>query len=213
MVDTLTAPDPIAERFARESAKHEMTILHDDGLYRHLRFVAPGDSAYWYDLITVPGSLIFRGDGESFVFAREKDMFDFFRRSSWHGGPNPTYWDGKLTSSREAAKTYSERLFKQYVAEYIEDAKDDYPGLFAAWDAFIAEGWHSTEFEDGARAALDEFEFAPDFAKHGPFRFTDTWEWDLKEHDWWFLWACHAIVAGITRYDQATAAGSAGSGA
>ena len=31
----------IAERFKRETAGHQMTVLHDDGLYRHLRFMNP----------------------------------------------------------------------------------------------------------------------------------------------------------------------------
>jgi hypothetical protein len=57
----------IAERFAKETAEHDMEIVHDDGLYRHLRFRHQGpnySSWYWFDLITVPGSLIFRGDGD-----------------------------------------------------------------------------------------------------------------------------------------------------
>lgn len=33
----------IAARFARDTAQHEMTVLHDDGLYRHLRF----QRTYW----------------------------------------------------------------------------------------------------------------------------------------------------------------------
>jgi hypothetical protein len=30
----------IATRFAKDTATHRMTVLHDDGLYRHLRFEA-----------------------------------------------------------------------------------------------------------------------------------------------------------------------------
>jgi hypothetical protein len=37
------------------------------------------------------------------------------------------------------------------------------------------------------------------------FRFRDTWEWDLKDFDHGYLWACHAIVDGIRRYDAAKA--------
>jgi hypothetical protein len=28
-----------ADRFAKDTAEHAMTILHSDGLYRHLRFI------------------------------------------------------------------------------------------------------------------------------------------------------------------------------
>jgi hypothetical protein len=40
------------------------------------------------------------------------------------------------------------------------------------------------------------------------FRFTDTWEWGLKDYDHWFLWACHAIAWGIRQYDKARASGT-----
>lgn len=33
----------IASRFARETSAHRMTVLHDAGLYRHLRFEAVFD--------------------------------------------------------------------------------------------------------------------------------------------------------------------------
>jgi hypothetical protein len=37
------------------------------------------------------------------------------------------------------------------------------------------------------------------------FTFADTWEWDLRDYDWTFLWSCHAIVWGIREYDEAKA--------
>jgi hypothetical protein len=43
-----------------------------------------------------------------------------------------------------------------------------------------------------------------------PFRFEDTWEWSFKDYDWWFLWACQAIVWGIAQYDAAKAAPAEG---
>src|SRR5947208_10170763 len=42
--------DP-AIRFARDTAKHEMTVAHNDGLYRHLKFRNTEHSyLYWFDL-------------------------------------------------------------------------------------------------------------------------------------------------------------------
>lgn len=35
------------------------------------------------------------------------------------------------------------------------------------------------------------------------FRFADSWEWDLRDWDWWFLWACHAIQWGVAQYEAA----------
>ena len=239
--------DPIAERFARETAKHELTILHDDDLYRHLRFRNPKNSGYWFDLITVPGSLIFRGDGESFVFARVPDMFGFFRSNPDRliARISPDYWAEKLTSSRDAVKTYSRELLERNVGEALSAAEKQWPGITAAWNEHAGEDNldYGLDYEDGARQALADFKFGgsfkadcacggaadfvggdPDEVAHRgemwlirhrgpghvaevervePFRFEDTWEWNLQDFDWWYLWACHAIVWGIARYDEA----------
>ncbi|HTJ70245.1 MAG TPA: hypothetical protein VL551_22095 [Actinospica sp.] len=202
MPATLTAPDPIAERFARETADHVMTIAHDDGHHRHLKFRGAKDWAYWFDLITVPGALIFRGDGASFVFARVPDMFEFFRSNPDRATRriNPHYWAEKLTSDRASVKTYSRERLEQLVAEHLEEAEEKFPGVTAAW-GFLTEDSsdYDLDYAESARQALNAFEYSK-------FHFTDTWEWDLNDFDWWYLWACHAIVWGIAQYDQATAA-------
>ena len=233
--------DPIAERFARETEHHEMTILHDHGLYRHVRFRNPKDSAYWYDLITVPGSLIFRGDGESFVFARLKDMFGFFRSNPDRltHRINPGYWSEKLTSDRDSVKKYSRGKLDKHVADILSEVEEEWPGITAGWKTLADDSYdYDLDHEEVARQALNDFEFgakertacscgqsaeydANDVipmewrTKHvmhryttrriDGFRFSDTWEWDLKDYDWWFLWACHGIVHGIAQYDQAKA--------
>jgi hypothetical protein len=180
---------------------HEMTILHDDGLYRHLLCKSPDHSTYWFELITAPGSLTFRGDGESFVFARERDMFGFFR--SDRGAINPTYWSEKLTSDRDAAFKYDERSFRTQVWEHVRQYGAEYRGLAKAAQEHLFDGWAEYNYhnENEARAGLDSFKYEHDVLK--PFTFTDTWEWDFKGFDWWFLWACQAIVWGIARYDEA----------
>lgn len=43
------------ERFDVDVAEHKMTVLRDEGLYRHLRFQKPGTSCYYFDLVTWPG--------------------------------------------------------------------------------------------------------------------------------------------------------------
>jgi hypothetical protein len=238
----------VAERFKRETADHEMTVLHDDGLYRHIRFRDPKYGSYWFDLITVPGSLIFQCDGETFAFRRVEDMFEFFR--SPVGRINSGYWAEKLTTDRDSVMRYDEQLLARYVAEELEEAEKDYPGITDAWngktDGILPE--YSTYTEDEARAALDDFEFGvihrascvcgaeEEFADEydairwrsehittenarkthrssveriDGFRFTDTWDWDLKGYHWWFLWALHAIVWGIAQYDAARAKAAA----
>ncbi|KFK87785.1 hypothetical protein IX27_17945 [Streptomyces sp. JS01] len=43
-----------------------MTVLHEDGLYRHLVFADPAGGFYRFDLVTWPHNLMLRGDGFSF---------------------------------------------------------------------------------------------------------------------------------------------------
>ncbi len=199
----------IAARFARDIAQHRMTVLQDDGHYRHLRFMQPpsGSSCYWFDLITVPGALIFQGDGETFAFRRTEDMFQFFRSGIWRDGSHhihPSYWSEKLTIDRDSVMTYSEELFKGQVAEELKIAEEFYPGVTAAWqekaEGFLAE--YNTEHEETAREALRDFEYLEVDQTGEAFSFSDTWEWEFRDYDWWYLWACHAIVWGIARYDR-----------
>lgn len=185
---------------------HQLTIRHDDGLYRHLRFKSPDHGTYWFELITVPNALVFRGDGESFTFSRFTDMFEFFRGNS-HEGINPDYWSEKLTSARDAAFKYDPESFRAQVWEHVRHYGQEYRGLAKAVQAHFFDGWADYNFHDEteARAALESFEYVPDDSTLKPFRFTDTWEWSFRGFDWWFLWACHAIVWGIAQYDQAKA--------
>lgn len=231
----------IAARFARDIASHEMTVLHDDGLYWHLRFATHQGGFYWYDLITVPYALIFRGDGEAYVFTIDatEDMFVLFRKSSHKGSINPGYWSEKLRSSRDAATTYSQKLFEEEVARDLAIAEEDYPGITEAWAEHV-ESEFNIEYEEEARRALDEFRFGEQHqascdkcdwqfedesrtaatlklhrhrrdageehtgtVRDLTFVFSDTWEWQLQDFNWWFLWACHAILAGIAEYDAA----------
>lgn len=153
-------PD-VAARFAKDTADHRMTVLHDDGVYRHLLFRDPQHSFYWFELITTPGQLVFSGDGDSYVFRRTTDMFEFFRSGIYRDGSlniNPGYWSEKLASSREAATSYSEKLFEAEVTETLTVVEDDYPGIAAAWAEHVASEFN-TEYEEEALRALSEFRF------------------------------------------------------
>jgi hypothetical protein len=208
------AREGIAARFARETTNHEMTVLHDDGLYRHLRFRASWwqpplarkqtSSMYWFDLITAPGMLLFQGDGESFQFRRIEDMFEFFRGPA--GRINPGYWAEKIVDGRDRLRKYDRDLFVALVKERFVNAARSGGVPAGTGRAIRADlldvdsyGSPDTYCEEGARQALADFE-------HEGFRFDDTWEWDLQDYDWWFLWALHGIVWGIAQYDSAARA-------
>lgn len=191
----------ILARFRGDTANHAMEVLHDDGLYRHLRFrrqvwepplAKPRTTGmYWFDLVTIPGALIFQGDGQSFIFRRLTDMFEFFRRQH----VNPSYWAEKLACGSEVME-YSAEEFVTQVADMFVDAAR-YGGVPAGTGrALLDEVLNDDVIHDEREAhrALADFE-------HKGFRFYDTWEYSFRSYNWWFLWALHAIVWGIAQYD------------
>jgi len=187
----------IATLFARDTAEHVMTIRHDDGGHRHVAFYNPKHSwAMWFELTTVPGALIFDGDVGSYVFRRTDDMFKFFRGSAWQGRPNVHYWAEKLTAGRDSVKEFSAETFKQIVKEQFFEAAR-YNVVQAGTGRALREEVlrFADEMNDrDAHAAIEDFE-------HKGFAFSDTWEWDFRNYNMRFLWACEAIVWGIAQYD------------
>lgn len=194
MTSTPTYPDYEVKRFLADVGEHKLTVLHDEGLYRHLRFQKPGTGFYWFDLITWPGNLAFKGDMGGFMFARITDMFEFFR----HPTINPDYWAEKLPDGRDSVRTYNIDLFKQQVKEHVAEAilnRETPKGISKAVLRELFE-WGDITWEGGARSELEQFE-------HEGWRFGETWEWDFRDYTWQYLWACHAIRWGIARYDEA----------
>lgn len=208
----------IAKRFYRDTQDHELEIVKDDGVHRHLRMRKPGDSSYWYEIVTWPGRLAFSGDGESFVFSRLEDMFEFFR-SGFYGDQihiNASYWAEKLTSDRESVHRYQMDLFETALNEQVdqiaEDMAEDVAKRFreAVEDMLQSEDYSTM---DAAIGMLDRFEFYSnkddeyDYKKSADITFDDPWEWvhGCKDYEWWFLWALYGIVKAIHEYDKAKA--------
>lgn len=130
----------IFERFQSETATHQMTVLHDDGLYRHIRFSSPESSFCWFDLITWPGNLAIKGDMGAFMFARDPDMFAFFRaKAGWNMGRiNPDYWAEKLPGGRDSAREYDEDKLRAHLIEPLAEHELEYPNLLASYRVRLA---------------------------------------------------------------------------
>ncbi|WP_329390066.1 hypothetical protein [Streptomyces sp. NBC_01716] len=198
----------IAKRFKSETVGHEMTVLHDDGLYRHLRFSNPKSELYWYEVVTTPGQLVFSGDGESFVFRAIPDMFKMFRRTSESGGINATYWSEKCKSGNEFS--YSRELFEAHVWKAVAAAEPQYRELRenVQKEIFNSESFNVDYEADALFAALNFVHHLTARPKSGelhpaPFTFRRIHDWDLRDFDWWYLFACHAIKDAIAQYDAA----------
>ncbi|WP_280474799.1 hypothetical protein [Nocardia asiatica] len=174
----------------------EMTVLHDEGLYRHIRFGERG-ACGWFELVTWPGNLAINGDIGSYAFARLDDMFKFFGHEP--GDINPGYWDEKIRMGRRTM-VFSDEELRRQVVEYFWQRRDDFNGerreLFKAIREEVLECSYCIE---DAHANLERFEYRS-ASSLKVFRFRDTWEWNLRDWDIHYLRACHAIVWGINQY-------------
>lgn len=177
------------ECFPRDTSKHEMTVLHDDGLYRHLRFARPGTNNMSFNIVTWPGYLAYSGDMGDYMFTRLTDMFDFFRGDRI----NPGYWGEKLVAGE--AKKYSPEVAAAWIAECLAEADptDDVRADAARIDTSEGEEWTHRQLHDFPGNV-----------------FSDSWEANFKEHTGRYIWCCLALVWGIMKYDEAKASARAG---
>jgi hypothetical protein len=111
----------IAARFARDTAGHQMSVLHEDGLYRHLKFMNPEHGSFGsFQLITWPYNLVVK-TGWTFHFDIDAtpDMFDLFRKTALTGQINPGYWSEKVRAGRDEVEGYDPDLLKWEIATTI----------------------------------------------------------------------------------------------
>ncbi|WP_344748917.1 hypothetical protein [Kribbella aluminosa] len=118
--------------FLNYTAGHELTVVHDDGLYRHLRMRDPQMGGIWsWDVVTWPGHLATSGDlASGFVFARIEDMLDFFNRAGHRshysdGAPSIdfAYWAEKIVGRDcyHGVRKYSHNIFVRYVTHTLQE--------------------------------------------------------------------------------------------
>jgi hypothetical protein len=189
-------------RFVSDTDKHVMTVLHDDGLYRHLRFKAPDTGFYWFDLVTWPGHLSITGDMGALTFARLADMFAFFRQGA---DINPGYWGEKVVAGE--VRAYSEDAFREWVADNVTRGKESKPDLeWKRIDYYVElEVLDESCYRDGAVAAVSEWNDGGNADMLG-FAF-NTDDADFTDFTNRFLWCCHAIRWGIEQYDTQKGSG------
>ena len=203
------------ERFLNDVSSHEMHILHEDGVYRHIRFKKPNTSCYHFDLITYPGYLVYSGDMGCYVFSRLNDMFEFFRADKRNRDGlyiNTGYWAEKLQAvngNRNSADAmeFDEDAFRKVINEYrvrwVREYCLDKQQRRDLWDDI--EDSVMSRIDDGEHAAcLATYEFSH---KTGgdTFQFDDFFEHNFKRYTFSFIWCCYAIAFGVKKYDEAKA--------
>jgi hypothetical protein len=204
------------EDFLNRVKAHQMTVFHDDGVYRHLRFNAPGTMNCYFDIVTFPGRLCYVGDMGAFTFTRLHDMFDFFRTDARENrgdkkiNINTGYWAEKAEAidKTDGLEEFDEDRFRQVINEYrLEWIKDGARnGTLTKEER--RELWEAVD--DEVLRCLDEgeirsFDVATDFShKVGrkTYEFTDLWDHHFKRYSYRFIWCCYAIAWGIQQYDK-----------
>lgn len=199
------APENAAARawktFHEESAEHVLTVLHDDGLYRHLRMAAPGPRMWSWDIVTWPGHLATSGDiADGYTFSREPDMIGFFGQPKGlrpyfsDGAPSIDfrYWAEKLQGEqRDTVKEYKHELFVEYVKETLEDEKEYGEELAQERiDELVAEARVAEENPLGALAWLEQY----------PDHFSEPWDHSFRDYTFTFQLACYAVNAAVQAY-------------
>lgn len=178
-------------QFRASTTEHELTVLHDDGLYRHLYMGQPNTGMWSWNVITWPGYLTIVGDiGGGYTFVRLRDMLTFFDTSGYgdyYGDGSPylqaDYWAEKLTHAcRDSARSYDKDLVIQHVREYVAESGYEYSS-----EIFERAAWNC-ETEHEAVGWLAE-------TLGG-----DTWEWDIRSLDHHYLLACYAIATTVRAY-------------
>jgi len=190
---------PTAESFAENVDKHEIQILKDDGVYRHIKLRDPESSNRWFEIVTWPNHLAYTGDMGTYTFSRLKDMFDFFMPNSTSKSINPEYWSEKVTSEDMYSKVteFDEEDFLKSAIEYA--AVSDDPEEKAEQIEFLNDRLSHVRHENEAWHEISEINednayniCFMDFEVYNCFRLSRR-----------FIWACRAITFGIQKY-QAT---------
>lgn len=211
-----TKTDNVAEvraRFVRDTESHELEVLLDQGVYRHLKFRRPGTYCMGFDIVTWPGHLAVSGDMGTAVFSRLHDMFEFFRaspeREAVHGGLyiNASYWAEKCEANdgevKEFRESLLEALVKERFDEHVAQNGGDAEANAELWDELESEVLSATNTHE-AIAAMDGFESAD----HPDFEFMDAWEYasSIEDYTFHFIWRLFAIAHAIQAYDRIKAA-------
>lgn len=215
--------EEVARTFARDTKDHKMTVLQDQGVYRHIRYGVPGSSFYAFWITTFPGHLVVTGDMGTWAFARLTDMFEFFR--SPDGRINTSYWRQKLEASKYVPTFIDERLVRSAIwgealraCRRMTEAGFDRESRQAMLDEFKhLRARCNDEMADASRhMATFEIEMmgsvkATNGKAHQRFRHqiegADLPTIHTYTHE--YLWICHAIVWGIQQYDAAQAPAAA----
>ena len=208
-------------QFLKDVAHHEMQIIREDGLHRHLRFQKPGSWNMHFDLITWPGYLCYTGDMGTYVFRRLNDMLQFFRTDREHMylrdgktlAVNHSYWAEKVEAQDkgDGLTEFDEEKFTRVILEILvgwlrehwnsttqEERRD-------LWEDVISTVIHADEDSGGYRKQGAAYDFFHQVNPRLSFSFRDLFDYSFTRYTFRFIWCCYALAWGVQKYDEAKA--------
>jgi hypothetical protein len=202
--------------FLRDVSEHQIRVLREEGVVRHLRFAKPGTGDERFDLLTWPGYLCFTGDMGTYVFSRTDDMFDFFRAGRRAGGGlaiNPQYWAEKLEATDKAdghqefdAAAFKREITVQRRRMFVDNAEgmdlSDRAELWSSLQDVIDAGQES---EGRAISSVQDWSLLYRVLHTGEKKtlFINTDDFPrCKTYTRRFLWCCYAVAWGVRQYDE-----------
>ena len=208
---------PTFEQFQKDTSAHELEIIQDNDLFRHLKISKPRTGNMHFNITTWPGYLCISGDMGTFVFSRIPDMFDFFRGKAEE--INPQYWEEKLCagaglSARNVSREYDPGLIYERLDEelktFIEWQTDEKPQL---WQENIEDAKKAVQhFKDWVDSSEYEMVYHInnwDEEEAGGMDLQDFWDGYREAYSYHYVWCCYAIVHAIRLYDETKVAQAA----
>ena len=176
-------------------------MIHDDGLYRHLRCRQPGTSMWGWDVVTWPGHLAVTGDLGAFTFAREQDMLlQFFHGLDSKRTIDTRYWLEKCvawdkhTDRRVVCAEYLQQRYRNELESFAQQhGDDDLPADRAlAWRDALALADELNETSEVSRMIQHLMENID----------SDAWDWSITKPDYRALNVCLMIAWTHDRYRE-----------
>lgn len=192
----------VLDQFVEDVSEHQLTIMRDAGVYRHLLCRNPKfDKMYAFEIITAPNLLLFHGDCGTFVFSRLHDMFQFFRSDCVRSDLPLGYWSEKIEAAPAGIDVmmYSQRL-----------AEDSVQAVFDTWAQ--SQSLQGSELEHAQQELDDQILIHCD-SLDALFDCIGTelecgYTFDIVDVNYRTLhpaaiWCMYAIVWAIRQYDKA----------
>ena len=204
------------EQFLKDIKDHQMEIIEDDGVNRHIVFSRPSTSSYRFVIKTWAGYLLIFGDMGCYVFSRIHDMFEFFIMKDTDFNKkhiiDPHYWSEKLrsiscnyghdASIEEFSKEKAEQFIKEKYDEWCENIEneEEKKELWKDIELSILSNLEEFGNPDFFYKELCDFSYTTEEKERFSFDYDEFP--DFKEYRFRYIWICYAIVWGILKYNE-----------